>query len=120
MNQTSLIIDTSALVRKWSVDLLWAVVVWGALATLSGCRHAPVIKVEKGLVIRNTTLISSERTTPLEKATVVMQGDSILYVGNEPIQLSGTYRILEGEGKYLIPGLIDSHVHVSNMLGMGP
>ncbi len=50
-----------------------------------------------------------------------MEDDKIASVGDKKPEGIGNYIELDGTGKYLFPGLIDSHVHLSNSAGLnGP
>ena len=62
------------------------------------------------LVIANVTVISPERTAPLEHAYVRIVDGRIAELGTR--RLRGATEI-DGTGRYLIPGLIDSHVHLA-------
>jgi hypothetical protein len=62
-----------------------------------------------GLVISNVTVISAEREAPLANAYVRIVDDLIVEVSSAP--LAGE-RTIDGEGGFLIPGLIDGHVHL--------
>jgi len=62
------------------------------------------------LLIRDVTVISPERTRPLAHADVLIRGSRILDVGRKIRALHA--RVIDGKGRYLIPGLIDSHVHI--------
>jgi imidazolonepropionase-like amidohydrolase len=62
------------------------------------------------LVISDVTLISPERGAPLEHANVRIRAGRVEAVSERP--LSGGQRI-NGIGRYLIPGLIDTHVHLA-------
>jgi imidazolonepropionase-like amidohydrolase len=66
-------------------------------------------------VIRDVTVISAERPAPLEHAYVRIAGERIAEVGRKP--LKGGVQI-DGRGKFLIPGLIDTHVHLTQVPGM--
>jgi imidazolonepropionase-like amidohydrolase len=70
--------------------------------------------IDDGLVITNVTVISPERPEPLRNATVVIRGDRITQIGTDLV-VGPPAKQIEGRGRFLIPGLIDSHVHVSNM-----
>jgi imidazolonepropionase-like amidohydrolase len=61
-------------------------------------------------VISDVTLISPERTAPLEHAHVRIADGRIKEVSERPLE--GGEQI-NGTGRYLIPGLIDSHVHLA-------
>jgi imidazolonepropionase-like amidohydrolase len=63
-----------------------------------------------GLVVSNVTVISPERTGPLTYADVRILDGRIVEVGNH--RLRGETEI-DGTGRFLIPGLIDSHVHLA-------
>ncbi len=77
------------------------------------------INVEKGVWISNVTIISpeSENIKPFV-GNVVIDKDQIVYVGQEDIRLTGSHKRIDASGKFLIPGLIDSHVHISSIAGM--
>jgi imidazolonepropionase-like amidohydrolase len=66
-------------------------------------------------VIRDVTVISPERSAPLEHAYVRIQGGRIVEVGSR--LLKGEVQI-DGRGRFLIPGLIDTHVHLTQVPGM--
>ena len=69
--------------------------------------------VDQGIVIENVTLISPERAAPLLRADVVIRDGQIVEVGTNLV--AGAYaRRIDGSGRFLIPGLIDSHVHVGH------
>lgn len=69
------------------------------------------------LLVSDVTIISPERTSPLEHAYVRISGGKIEEVSTRP--LSGEQTI-DGSGLFLIPGLIDSHVHLGDVPGMRP
>jgi imidazolonepropionase-like amidohydrolase len=68
---------------------------------------------DQGILIENVTLISPERDTPLLHARVVIRDGRIVQVGTNPIAGPHARRI-DGSGRFLIPGLIDSHVHLGH------
>jgi imidazolonepropionase-like amidohydrolase len=61
-------------------------------------------------VISDVTVISPERARPLEHAHVRIHDGRITEVSERPLQ--GGQEI-NGTGRYLIPGLIDTHVHLA-------
>lgn len=77
-------------------------------------RDAAAKVVDEGLVIVGVTVVSPERSEPMRDVTVVIQGDRITEIGKEIVAGPQAEKI-DGKGRYLIPGLIDSHVHVGNM-----
>ncbi len=62
-------------------------------------------------LIQNITIISPERDVPLHDAHVLLEEDRILSVtqGKIPGVTSPT-KVVDGLGKFLIPGLIYAHV----------
>src|SRR5690349_3294898 len=68
---------------------------------------------DSGLLIRNVTLISPERRAPLEHADVLVRNGRVVAVGQK-LATTASARTIDGTGKFLIPGLIDSHVHVGH------
>ncbi len=77
-----------------------------------GC--GPASTVDDALIIRNVTLIDGTDTTPRPDMTVLIRGDRIAAVGpSETIECPAGGRVIDGSGKYIIPGLWDMHVHLS-------
>src|SRR5580704_658827 len=69
--------------------------------------------VDDGTVIENVTVISPERVTPLFHAGVVIRDGQIAEVGTNLVAGPHARRI-DGSGRFVIPGLIDSHVHAGH------
>ncbi len=83
--------------------------------------HQAIEKLSEGLVIRNVTIISPERAEALRNGNIVITGDRIVSVGAEkPAGSLKNYEIINGDGLFVIPGLIDSHVHLAEIPGMPP
>src|SRR5205807_7121671 len=82
------------------------------LNSFAGANVAKPKVVNDGTVIKNVTVISPERSAPLAHAVVVVRDGRIEEVGTDFV--AGAKQI-DGHGGFLIPGLIDSHVHVGNM-----
>jgi len=69
--------------------------------------------VDDGTVIENVTLISPERVAPLLHADVVTRDGRIAEIGTNLVPGLRARRI-DGRRRFLIPGLIDSHVHAGH------
>lgn len=69
------------------------------------------LPVEK-LVLEGGTLIDGTGRPPLENSTVIIAGDRIekVLAGVGHVHEPGT-RVIDIQGKFLLPGLIDGHVH---------
>lgn len=70
--------------------------------------------------ITGATIISPENLSHIDKGNVLIEDGRIVRVqrnlnGKKPAGST----VIDGRGQYLIPGLIDSHVHVSSIPGLG-
>jgi imidazolonepropionase-like amidohydrolase len=63
------------------------------------------------ILIRGVTLIDGNGGPPLGGASVLIQGDRITAVGLN-LQTPAGARVIDGTGKFLIPGMIDAHIHL--------
>ncbi|MDV7140175.1 amidohydrolase family protein [Maribacter sp. TH_r10] len=81
---------------------------------LFSCKNSDLlISLENGLVIENARIISPENQTLSSASYIVIDGDDIVFIGIYKPNLKGTFKTVDAKGKYIIPGLIDSHVHVT-------
>lgn len=62
-------------------------------------------------VVENVTLIDGTWGPVQEKAWVSVRGDQIVAISSDVIDAPGARRI-DGTGKFLIPGLMDVHIHL--------
>jgi imidazolonepropionase-like amidohydrolase len=69
--------------------------------------------VDDGMIIENATVISPERLAPLTHADVLIRDGRIVGVGRH-LAAGPRARRIDASGRFLIPGLIDSHVHVGH------
>lgn len=77
----------------------------------------PIVAQEQAsLVIKGATLIDGRGGPPLKDAVVIIEGDRIMSVGRQD---AGRFKpgstIIDATGKYLLPGLIDMHVHLEEI-----
>lgn len=81
------------------------------MAFLTACPARPVDHL---IAITNVDVVDVESGSVRKNQTVLVEGDRIIQVedaGDRP--LSRPERVIDGGGRYLIPGLIDMHVHFS-------
>jgi Amidohydrolase family len=66
------------------------------------------------IAISHVTLINPATSSVQPDATVLVEGDRItsVLIGAQ-VKLPATARVIDGHGKFLIPGLWDMHVHTS-------
>jgi imidazolonepropionase-like amidohydrolase len=92
--------------RSYAVLLL-------CLTLWSGCRRAD--RSPAGLAITHVTVIDGSGVAPLADVNVVITGNRIRSIGRDSPPAGAT--VVDGSGKYLIPGLWDTHMHVSLLRG---
>ena len=107
--------------RLGSIGLM-NIAAWSALALafamVMGCGIGEQESSAQGLLISGVSIVSPERES-IETGSVVIEGDRIRTVSTtgEPDRSTRRYTTIDGEGLYLIPGLIDSHVHLAGVPG---
>ena len=90
----------------------WPPVVASAMLVASSCT---LDGRAQDLVLRDVTVVSPERAAPLEHAYVLVRDGRIAAVSTDPMSAD---RQIDADGRFLIPGLIDGHVHLGNVAGM--
>ncbi|MBF9016033.1 MULTISPECIES: adenine deaminase [unclassified Oceanispirochaeta] len=69
------------------------------------------------IIIRNGKLVNVLTALIEDKTDVILFGGFIAFVGDASEHPVGdTTQIIDAEGKYIIPGLIDSHMHVESSM----
>lgn len=63
------------------------------------------------IAITDVTVIDGTGAAPRSDVTVVINGGRIASIGNDPAPADAV--VIDGDGKYLLPGFIDSNVHAS-------
>ena len=70
------------------------------------------------VAITGARLIDGTGADPLENATLVFEGERILAAGpHESVTIPRGASVIEAEGRTLLPGLIDCHVHLGGRWG---
>lgn len=92
---------------RWaSLVAVLALLMAGTIAV--GQETSPVV------AIVGATVIDGNGGVPLQDATVLIRGPRIAAVGpRSSVDLPSGARIIDGAGKYVIPGLVDTNVHMS-------
>jgi imidazolonepropionase-like amidohydrolase len=78
------------------------------------------ISVTEGLFIENITIITADSNGIItaKVGNLVLDGSTIVALSDSTPDITGDYKTIDGYGKYIIPGLIDSHVHLNNIAGI--
>lgn len=74
---------------------------------------------QSAIAIENVTLIDGTGRPAKSNACVVVSGSIITTVGSCPVSVPTGARRVSGQGKFLIPGLMDVHVHLRGGGGFG-
>ncbi|WP_394362412.1 amidohydrolase family protein [Amycolatopsis sp. SB7-3] len=72
------------------------------------------------VVLAHVTLIDGTGSAPRRDVSVVLVGDRIAWVGSGPVPETSGARVIDGRGKYLIPGLWDMHTHGADLEDIVP
>lgn len=69
------------------------------------------------LIIKNGRLVDVCTARILEKTDIAVFGGYIALVGNsEHLEIDQSTKVIDVKGKYLCPGLIDSHMHIESSM----
>ncbi len=72
------------------------------------------------LLIENVTLIDGTGRPPVAGAWVLVDNDRIRLISRDSINPPTKTRRIDGTGKYLIPGLMDLHIHLQGGVKVTP
>lgn len=81
-------------------------------------RGSPITQ-QRPLVFRNVTVIDIAGNQPQPNMTVVISGNRIIKIG-KTVKIPKNAEVIEADGKFLIPGLWDMHVHIFNQISRRP
>ncbi len=71
------------------------------------------------IVVTGATLIDVHTGKPIKDSVIVIEGDRIKQVGiRGEVTISSSARIIDGRGKWIIPGLMDMHSHISGTVDL--
>ena len=81
------------------------------VALLAGLLASAAPLAAQDVAIRNATVLTVTNGT-IENATVLIRGGRITAVGRDVAIPTGV-RVIDGTGKYVMPGIIDAHSHMA-------
>ena len=73
-------------------------------------------KLKADLVVRNASLVNVNSEEIIEGQDVAIKKDRIAFVGNAEHTIGPTTRIVHANGRYLVPGFIDGHMHIESAM----
>ena len=105
-----------------SCAVLFVVIAWGTAATSAEARFARTDSAPQSLhvpiAITHVSVIDGADPAPRTDQTVVIRGNLVVAVGpSRSTRAPGGARVVDGRGKFLIPGLWDMHVHTTMVGG---
>jgi len=77
------------------------------------------LSCQESLLFENVTLIDGTGRPAVPNAWVLVEGDRITRVAVREIEAPEGAERIDGRGKFLIPGLMDMHIHLSGGRGRG-
>lgn len=78
----------------------------------------PPLVSEAPLALTGGTVVDVKNGRLIPNATILIRGDRIVRVGSRDVQIPPNARIERVDGRWILPGLIDMHVHVSTVQGV--
>lgn len=64
------------------------------------------------MIINHCNLINGTSNEIIKNSYIIIEGDTITDIGQGSVESTSADKIIDGTGKYVIPGLIDAHVHL--------
>lgn len=80
---------------------LYALILWALL---------PILSMGEGILIQNVFIFDGKNPGAI-RGNVWIEGNKIRKVSAEPIVAGEDVEVIDGQGKFLMPGLIDAHWH---------
>jgi len=106
---------------SWSVTMKMLAIALASLLPVAAVAQTAASQVPERTWITDVNIVSPEKLDRVEKGSVLIEGGRIARVerGNGAKKPAGA-AVVRGEGLFLIPGLVDSHVHLASVPGMSP
>jgi imidazolonepropionase-like amidohydrolase len=82
------------------------------------CVQAGTAAQDRPLALTHVTVIDATGQAPPSDMTVVITGEHITTIGKTPrVKIPPGAEVVDASGKFLIPGLWDSHIHLTILAG---
>ena len=95
--------------KKILLPFLSLLFLWGC----SGSKENPLPVIEADYVFQNVHVLTMEDENVLENYSVVVMGGKIIRMGPaDSIRVSDSTVLIDGKGKYLMPGIAEMHAHI--------
>src|SRR3954452_2016550 len=90
---------------------LAAALTFGLAAQQSPATPAIHAKAARRLVITNAMVIYGNAKPAYGPVDIVVQDGLISYIGSAPTSRSSSDTVIDGTGKYVMPGIVNTHMH---------
>jgi hypothetical protein len=77
----------------------------------------PQANQARPVVLRGATVITGSGDPAITNAVIVIEGERIAAVGNSSSSVPAGAELVDLSGKYIIPGLVESHAHYEEWMG---
>ena len=88
-----------------------------AFASVSSEGYSQLRSVNQQVVLKGATIIDGSGSAPVQDAVIVIEGEKIKSVGGRGTAHASDAMVVDVAGKFIIPGIVDSHVHFRPWLG---
>jgi imidazolonepropionase-like amidohydrolase len=92
------------------VRKIFCLVTLCATATVTQAQQAPTV-----VVLRHANLVDGARGAIATNAALVIRNGQIAQIENEPFTPPAGAMVIDVAGRYVVPGLIDAHTHISTL-----
>jgi imidazolonepropionase-like amidohydrolase len=75
--------------------------------------RVPKLRTNGRVMIRNATILTAAKPVRLDKADILVEGGKIKAVGANLPAPPGDVPVIDADGMYVMPGIIDTHAHFS-------
>jgi imidazolonepropionase-like amidohydrolase len=72
------------------------------------------------VLVENVTIVTPDVEQPLQRRHVLVRDERIAEISTSPISGATGAKRIDGRGKFLTPGIMDSHVHLNDPPGVPP
>ena len=92
--------------------LVCVAILAGTIASAAVAQQVPPTPPIRTYIVRNVQVIAMTGREAPRTADVVIRGRTIAQIVRAGTAVASGATIIDGHGQFLIPGLIDSHVHI--------
>ncbi|MFY0689285.1 MAG: amidohydrolase family protein [Cyclobacteriaceae bacterium] len=94
-------------------------IIFPVILMISACQTTEIV-FEDALCIENISTIDPENGLKSNQTIIIKSGKIHQITDSDELQLSSKNKIIDGTGKYIMPGLWDAHVHFSFIEELAP